>query len=76
MALAHGLNANVVHKWRREGGVKTSSPVTTFVPVAMAPEAEVPAIRIELRRGATAVTVAWPIEAAAQCAAWMRELLR
>ena len=33
-------------------------------------------IRIELRRGTTAIAVTWPSDAAAQCAAWMRELLR
>jgi transposase len=33
-------------------------------------------IRIELRRGATSITVTWPTDAAAECAAWMRELLR
>lgn len=32
-------------------------------------------IRIEVRRGATTVTVVWPISAATQCAGWMRELL-
>lgn len=33
-------------------------------------------IRIELRRGALAVSVSWPHAAAAQCAAWLTELLR
>jgi transposase len=33
-------------------------------------------ITIELRRGATTVKVAWPLVAAADCAAWLRELLR
>lgn len=33
-------------------------------------------IRIELRRGATAISMTWPTDAAAECAAWMRELLR
>ena len=33
-------------------------------------------IRIELRRGATAINVSWPCTAAAQCAVWLRELLR
>jgi transposase len=33
-------------------------------------------IRIELHRGATAITVTWPASAAGECAAWMRELLR
>ncbi len=33
-------------------------------------------ITIELQRGATIVKVAWPLVAAADCAAWLRELLR
>jgi transposase len=33
-------------------------------------------ITIELRRGATVVKVAWPLAAAADCAVWLRALLR
>jgi transposase len=33
-------------------------------------------IRIQLRRGATAMTIAWPRSAAAECAGWLREPLR
>ena len=77
VALAHGLNANVVHKWRRRGDTKASLPVTTFVPVtaAPAPQAAEP-IRVELRRGATMVNIAWPAAASADCAAWLRDLLK
>jgi len=52
---------------------------TLFVPVGLpAPTAAAACadIRIELQRGATAVTVTWPASAASECAAWMRELLR
>jgi transposase-like protein len=35
-----------------------------------------PEIVIELRRGATAVKVSWPIAAAEACSTWLRELLR
>lgn len=81
VALRHGLSANLVHKWRRLRSHGTSSaardmPATTFVPVALPQVAQREDIRIELRRGATAVTVAWPLAAAAECASWMRELLR
>jgi transposase len=31
---------------------------------------------MELRRGATTMTITWPLAAAVDCAAWMRELLR
>ena len=82
VALAHGLNANLVHKWRRQtGGVRHSAAtpeVTTFIPVTMTPAARavVDDIRVELRRGALAVNVTWPLAASAQCAGWLRELLK
>ena len=79
IALSHGINANVVHKWRRQdGSVLPALEALAFVPVSLPPAACAPApdIRIELRRGATSVSVTWPLEAADQCAVWMRELLK
>lgn len=79
VALSHGINANVVHKWRRLAHAGTEPlAVGSFIPVAL-PAPVAPAtqdIRIELRRGATAMTIIWPSAAAGECAAWMRELLR
>jgi transposase len=88
--MAHGINANVVHRWRqlvREGGVRRMRPstrqvtagATSFVPVVVgdAPaDAKAEEIHIELRRGATALAVRWPVSAATQCAVWLRELLQ
>jgi transposase len=79
IALSYGINANVVHKWRREaGGALPALQAPAFVPVQLPPAACAPApdIRIELRRGATSVSVTWPLEAAEQCGVWMRELIR
>ncbi len=50
--------------------------IPSFVPLQIAPDLAAPEIRIELRRGATTVSVTWPSSAAVECAAWMRELLR
>jgi len=59
--------------------VQVAPVKSAFVPVSL-PAPEAPAqmadIRIELQRGATAVTVTWPASVASECAAWMRELLR
>lgn len=94
VAMAHGVNANLLRRWVREAEMRPPSsaaskiatlevqapePKALFVPVSM-PASTAPAplgdIRIELQRGATAVTVTWPVSAASECAAWMRELLR
>ena len=101
VAMAHGLNANLVHKWRRreQGKVVAATTTTTtplsaqtFIPLAItsaapppppAPIAPAPPasaesreLRIELRRGAIVATVSWPMSASAECAGWLRELLR
>ena len=49
-----------------------------FIPLQMESSAVTTTqeITIELRRGATIVKVGWPLVAAADCAAWLRELLR
>lgn len=86
VAMAHGLNPNLARRWVREvercgGGVlvkpTNGSVPAAFVPVQLPAAQAAPAdIRVELRRGPIAISVSWPCAAAAQCAAWMRELLR
>lgn len=84
VAMAHGINANVVHRWRqlaREGGQATVTKPSEFVPVAIAAATPMPVqgrrdIEVELRRGAMTMKVIWPSSAAADFAAWTRELLR
>ena len=91
IALRNGLNANVVYRWLREeargveAGAGSHAAVSTarhgaeFIAVQL-PQPAVTGtstdIRIEVRRGASTVTVAWPLQASAQCAAWLREWLR
>jgi transposase len=78
VALAHGLNANMLHSWRRQvrgAPVASTRPEFVSLPLPAAPTAGT-AIRIELRRGATSVAVTWPTQAADACAAWLRELPR
>ena len=86
VALSHGINANLVHTWRREArdkaAVAAPSPPppepAAFIAMAMAPSPApvVGDIRLELRRGATTVSVTWPLGALGECAAWLREVLR
>ncbi len=91
VAMANGVNANLLRRWVREaelrpGGDRPDAPVATialpgarppaFVPMQLPARSVAADIRIELRRGATSVAVTWPAGAAAECAAWMRELLK
>lgn len=93
VALANGLNANMLRKWVAESqagdppGARSQSkalattaassqafvPLTLTAPPPAPPGAD---IRVEVRRGATAVSIAWPTAAADACAQWLRELLR
>jgi transposase len=86
VALAHGLNANLVRRWMRQatpgGGALTvrvaESVGFVSVPVATSSPSPVSAepIRLELRRGASSVSLQWPTAAAAECGAWLRDWLR
>jgi len=83
VAMANGINANLARRWvleveRVAGETATSGASQTFVPLQLpAPVRPAAAdIRIEVRRGPTTVSVSWPGTAAAECASWMRELLR
>ncbi|MBC5783796.1 transposase [Ramlibacter sp. USB13] len=77
VAMSHGINANVVHKWRRQAaGQIEPSPAAGFVPLALPAPSPAADIRIELQHGATRMAVTWPAGAAAECAVWMSELLK
>lgn len=81
VAMSHGINDNVVHRWRqlaREARPAAVPALPTFIPVAMPamPESSAGDVRIELRRGSTTVVIAWPQAALDQLAAFTRELLR
>jgi transposase len=89
VALSRGINANLLRRWVKEAeleaGERTkAAPASrsmagtpSFMPVQLpAPARSSEGIRVELRRGAATVVVSWPVEAASECAAWMRELLR
>jgi transposase len=88
VALQHGINTNIVHRWIREHsqGTLVIEP-QAFVPVTLSTKSEpvaskpvaaatTPEIRMELRRGTSSATVMWPSELAGDCGAWLREWLR
>jgi transposase len=81
VALSHGINANIVHGWRKLAGHGTPVAVRPeFVPVAVAPaeqaRVEERSVELELRRGAVVIKMLWPMDATAELGAFTRELLR
>jgi transposase len=87
VALRHGLNANLVHKWRRQqrhedgGAAAVQTGGDEFIALSLAPSAPVATasgadIRMQLRRGATTISISWPVAASAECAAWLAQWLR
>ena len=73
IVMAYGLNANLVHKWRRLASGPAPSPsfIALSLAVPPAPVVSPPAeeVRIELHRGPLAIKVSWPVSAAPACAA-------
>lgn len=88
VALHYRLNANLLRRWVAEQELVTvpaqapeSMPVPAppFVPLQLsAPNApaDLQEIVIDVRRGATSITVRWPRSAAADCATWLQGWLR
>src|SRR5574337_407927 len=76
IALIHGINVNVVHRWLREAAqLPRALPSPAFVPVALDPPlahkamAGAPSgakIRIEVQRGESRIVVSWPLGGAAR----------
>ncbi len=86
VAMSRSLNANLLRRWvvEAEGAagaqLKALPPPIEgqrFVPVAVGKPANAdPRIRIEIRRGATVVSVEWPPSAARDCAEWLSGFLK
>ena len=85
VALSHGINANIVHRWLREHSqiaLVLQSQANAFVPVTLdepapgsAPQAA-PDIRVEVQRANATIVVKWPSQGSAAFADWLREWLR
>ena len=89
VALANGINANVLRRWVAEAGIEESSADRETTPVgeredafvriaSAAPQARaaLQSVRIELRRGEVSVVLEWPLSHIPQCATLLSAVLR
>lgn len=88
VALAHGLNANLVRRWIKEDAERLpvtrrplANPVVeplTVVPVTIESRSgrSDEAIRIDIRKSGMAVQLAWPAMRVAELSGLLKDLLR
>lgn len=88
VALAHGLNANLVRRWIKENTERLPVPRRPMTPPVVEPLTVVPvafermagradeAIRVDIRRSGMAVQLAWPATQAAELSGLLKDLLR
>jgi len=84
IALANGLNTNMLRKWVRDHRVESgpdqanaelAAAPSAMVQLTVAPSAPPAEIRLDVRRGGTTVQMAWPVDAVASLGQCLRELL-
>lgn len=74
VALAHGVNANLLRRWVKQFPVGIEFPVTPtpikLVPVQIEtlPDEN---IQFDIQRGATRIHIRWPVIEADACARWL-----
>jgi transposase len=88
VALANGLNANLLRRWISESeqppstalssNTGTTPALSPFVALQIAPRKENSDgdIHIEIQRAGITVRIQWPVSATNDCATWMREVLK
>ena len=79
VAQRHGLNANLVHKWRRTPELAHSRGVNPSHFIALAPPIPVPVetattIVVELPTHAYPLKIHWPVDQTQALAQWVKEL--
>jgi len=86
VALANGLNANLLRRWikeraerlpaRRQTALNPVVAPMTVVPVTIESDAGGEAIRIDIRHAGIAVQLAWPAGRIAELSRLLKDLLR
>ena len=79
VARKHQLNANLVHKWRRDLQRSQAPQQDDFValPVLTTPAVQIgasPSIKVELLSPAGPIVLHWPLSEVSQLALWLRQL--
>lgn len=88
IAMAHGLNANMVHRWIRKaqahslptiGNAFVALPMASSAPASSVPAhrpADGEAIHVEIPYRQQSLHIRWPVSQTDRCLALLRELLQ
>jgi transposase-like protein len=89
VALARGLNANLLRRWIQEAergdapiAIRPATPIAApveakdFVPVPLPSSPTESAIQIELRSGAKRLNLRWPASQARECSLLLQALMK
>lgn len=89
VALARGLNANMLRNWvrnaersRRPIAIQSAAPmmpaasVEGFIPMTLPTSTTEGAIRVEVRRNGKSVSIEWPVCAARECALLLQDIMK
>ena len=82
VAMSHGLNANLVHKWIRRQQAQLPAVPSGFIPIPLVPSGPATpsaadrAIQIAIPHRAGKLSVQWPGNDPEGCARFLRELLK
>ena len=88
IAIEHGLNPNMVQRWRREArrGELVLPEAAQFIPVVAASRGAAAReqaaqdaphmIQVQVQRGGVQARINWPVQAGGDCAAFLRDLFR
>ena len=89
VALARGLNANMLRNWVRKAErsgrpivIRPTAPSVAvnapegFTPVTLPSHPTPSAIRVEVHRNGRRISIEWPASAARECAVLLKELMK
>jgi len=83
VALAHGVNANLLRRWMQQFPVAAKFPVAPAPAKLVAVQVETANasssdgdIQFEIQRGATRINIRWPMAGAEACAQWLSGWLK
>ena len=83
VALAHGLNANLLRRWIKRYQAPAPIPIAATSAKLVPIQVDVPAadsvssaIELEIQRGSAHVSIRWPAAAPSACAQWLGAWLK